>query len=501
MLLTGTFVVLLDVFIVNVAIPSLRADLGASAAAIQWVVAGFALTFGCGLLVGARLGDRFGRRRIFMIGMALFTLASAVCGLADTSGQLIAGRIAQGAAAALLNPQILAIISASRVGAARARAVTAYAVTMGMAAASGQLIGGALTHADVAGLGWRGCFLINVPVGVAALALAPRAIRESRATDGAPAGADAAAGARRAGGVDVLGAVLASAALFALVLPLVQGREAGWPLWAWVLLGVAAVGLGEFVAYQRWRARRGRAVLVDLAMFRERAFSVGLAAAALFFTTIASLFLFLALYLQSGLGLNAMDAGLVFTQMCAGYLLTAFGGRPLVRRLGRTALALGAVEMAAGLGLLALAVDHIGTDGAIGWLSGPLVVIGAGMGMVMVPLTEVVLAGVTPRLAGTASGMLATVQQVGNALGVAIVGTIFFGALPDAADPADYPRALNLAIAYLAPACVASAVLLLLLPGRRAGAGSTARTADTAGSSAPVATSAAEPAGTAAPAR
>ncbi|WP_285223906.1 MFS transporter, partial [Frankia nepalensis] len=472
--MVGIFMIILDFFIVNVAIPSLQADLDAGAASVQWVVAGFGLAMGCGQITGGRLGDRYGRRRLFLLGMMLFTVASAVCGLATTSETLIAGRVAQGLSAALLSPQILSIISAGRSGPARTRAVSAYGITMGLAAACGQLIGGVLTQADVAGFGWRACFLINIPIGAAVLAVAPRAIRESRVDEPAIAGGGGDRGGRGGrDGLDVTGAVLATAALVAVVLPLVQGRDAGWPPWTWLCLAGGLVLLDVFVAHQWRRARRGRAPLVDLALFRERAFTVGLAATLVFFSGVASLFLFLAIYLQHGLGLDALRAGLVFTQLAVGYLATSLLGAPLVRRLGRVALAAGALEMAAGLGLLALTVDHLGVDGPVGLLTPALLIIGAGMGMVMAPLTATILAGIAPRHAGTASGLLATMQQVGNALGVAVVGIIFFRALGDPAGPdaaAGYPHALVVSIAYLAASSVASAALLMLLPARGASA-------------------------------
>lgn len=460
-LLAGIFMIILDFFIVNVAIPSMQSDLGAGPAAVQWVVAGMGLALGCGQAVGGRLGDRYGRRRLFTLGMAMFTLASAVCGLASGPGTLIAGRVVQGLAAALMSPQILSTISVFRAGPARVRAVSAYGTTMGIAAACGQLVGGALTQADIAGLGWRPCFLINVPVGLVIVLLAPRVVRESRVAGDATG----ASGGSRRDGVDVVGAGLVTTALVAAVLPLVQGRDAGWPLWTWLSFAGAAVLLTGFVSHQRWVARRGRVPFVELELFRERAFSVGLIASVVFYSGVASLFLFLALYLQRGLGLDALAAGLVFTQLAVGYLVTSLGGGGLVRRFGRLALVAGALGMAAGLGLLALAVHLIGVDGSVGLLTVPLLVIGAGMGMVMAPLMSTILAGVTPGHAGTAAGVLSTVQQVGNAFGVAIVGILFYGSLGDAATPVAYPHAFQLAVAYLAAALVTTAGLLLLLPG------------------------------------
>src|SRR5436309_3905082 len=241
--LAGTFMVVLDFFIVNVALPSMQSDLHASDGAIEWVVAGYALTSAVLLITAGRLGDQFGRRRVFSIGLALFTIASAECGIAGSAEMLVAARLLQGAAAAILMPNVLSIIGVAYEGADRARALTAYGLVMGLAAVGGQLIGGLLVQADIAGLGWRSCFLINVPIGVAALALAPRVIPESRD--------------ERASRIDVAGTLLITAGLTAVVLPLVEGRQHGWPAWTWVSLAAAPVILGTFVAHQRRLARRG----------------------------------------------------------------------------------------------------------------------------------------------------------------------------------------------------------------------------------------------------
>src|SRR5690242_11280509 len=235
--LAGTFMVVLDFFIVNVALPSMQADLHASNGAIEWVVAGYALTSAVLLITGGRLGDRFGRRRAFAAGLSLFTLASAECGIAGSAEVLVAARLLQGAAAAILMPNVLSLIGTIYAGADRARALTAYGLVMGLAAVSGQLIGGLLVQADIAGLGWRSCFLINIPIGLAALALAPRVIPETRNPD--------------ANRLDLVGTVLVTAGLTAVVLPLVEGRQHGWPAWTWISLAAAPLILAAFVAHQR----------------------------------------------------------------------------------------------------------------------------------------------------------------------------------------------------------------------------------------------------------
>jgi EmrB/QacA subfamily drug resistance transporter len=445
--LAGVFMAVLDFFIVNVAIPSLSIDLHAGPAAVQWVVAGFGLAYGTGMITGGRLGDLYGRRRVFAAGMAAFTLASAACGLAPTAGLLIAARIAQGLAAAAMAPQVLAILGTAYQGAARTRAFTAYGLTLGLAAVFGQLIGGLLIHADLFGLGWRGCFLINLPVGALALALTFRVVPESRGTTGSRP--------------DLAGMLLVTAALVATVLPLIEGRDQGWPLWTWLCLAAAPPLFAAFAVHQRGRARRGRSVLVDLTLFRERAFTAGLLAQLAVNLGQASLFLVLALYLQDGLHLGALGAGLVFVPMGAGYLATSLLSVRLTRRLGRQVLALGALVMVAGLVLLRQAA--LG-PASTPWLIPGLVVDGAGMGLVLAPLVGTVLARIRPHHAGSAAGILSTTVQVGNALGVALIGIVFYTALT----PHHYPRAFAHGLTYLIAVELAVATLIQFLPREQA---------------------------------
>jgi len=446
--LAGTFMVVLDFFIVNVALPSMERGLHAGAGAIEWVVAGYSLTLAVLLTAAARIGDRIGRRRTFSVGLVLFTLASAGCGVAGSPALLVIGRLVQGTGAALLMPNVMSIIGATYEGPDRARALGVYGLVMGLAAACGQLIGGGLVQANIAGLGWRSCFLINVPLGGAALLLAPRLVPESRG--------------ERGGGLDVTGTVLATAAVTAVVLPLVEGRQHGWPLWTWISLALAPVIVLAFAVHQRRLATRGGAPLLAPALLRRRSISAGLLTQLAFWSGQASFFLVLALYLQQGRGMNALQSGLVFTILAGAYVAASARAPVLCERHGRRLLGVGALVLAAGHGLLLAAVGDVGVGGSIVPLVPGLVLIGAGMGLLIVPLTTTIMADVAPQQAGAVSGALATMQNVGGAIGVAVTGVIFFGALHDG-----YAHALELSLAQLAALLVAVAALTRLLPANK----------------------------------
>lgn len=453
-LLTGIFITTLDFFIVNVAIPSTQRDLDAGPAAVQFVVAGFGMALAAGLIIGGRLGDLYGRRRMYAVGLGLFTLASAACGLAPGAGFLIGARVAQGVAAALLMPQVLGIINTVFTGTRRARAFRSYGIAVGLGAVFGQLVGGVLIAADVAGLGWRSIFLINVPVGVVTLALVRRLVPASRPDGGAR--------------LDPIGALLVSLGLVAIVYPLVQGREQGWPAWTWICLAAAVPLLAGFARYQRQLAARGhrtgRAPLVDLALFRQRAFSAGVAASLVFQLTMASFFLVLALYLQDGRGLSALQSGLIFLPVGVGYFaVSALSGR-IAARLGRQTLTVGTLVVAAGYAVLAVTASAQGS--AVALVPG-LLVAGSGMGFVVAPLPAIVMAGVAPGHAAAASGVLATCQQAGNAIGVALIGVVFYHALGADPVPDRYPHAFALGLGLLVALSIGVAALVQLLPRHR----------------------------------
>jgi EmrB/QacA subfamily drug resistance transporter len=441
-ILAGTFMVTLDFFIVNVAIPSIQRDLHASTAAIEWLVAGYGLAYAALLIPGGRLGDLHGRRRIFCVGLAVFTLASAACGLAPGAGWLVVARFAQGVGAALLAPQVLAILGTIYVGADRARAFAAYGVVLGLASACGQVIGGLLIEADVLGLGWRGCFLVNLPIGMAALLMTPLAVPESRAASGLR--------------LDIGGAVLVTLGIAGLLLPLIEGRARGWPTWTWLCFVAVASLSAAFVAQQRRRAARGLAPLVDPALFQDRGFGTWLVAALTLFGGVASSFFVLALYLQQGRGMAPLPSGLVFSAMALAFSATSLSAGWVRRWLGRPTLVPGALGMAVGLGALGLTVGCIGVGGSAGWLITGLLIDGAGMGLVMAPLAATVLAGLPGHHAGAAAGVLVTAQQLANALGVALVGLVYFGILQHGG----YAEAFTASVGCLAALALVLAALV-----------------------------------------
>ena len=444
-ILAGTFMVVLDFFIVNVALPSMQAHLHASDGAIEWVVAGYGLTNAVFLITGARLGDRLGRVRVFTVGLALFTLASAGCGLAGTPEVLVISRLAQGCASAMLMPNVLAVIGVLYDGADRAKALAAYGMSMGFAAVSGQLIGGILVEVNPAGLDWRSCFLINIPIGVLAVIAAPRLIPESRGQAGT--------------GLDLTGTILATLGLTAIVLPLVEGRAHGWPLWTWVSLAAAPVLLGAFGLQQRRLAARGGTPLMPPELFRSRGVTIGLAAQLLFWSGQASFFLVLSLYLQLGRGMSALHSGLVFTILAGTYLMTSLRAPALTVSHGRGVLAVGAGMLAVGHLTLALTVADIGIGGSVMALAPGLALVGAGMGLGITPLAALIMAAAPSRHVGATSGVLSTMQNVGNAIGVAVVGVLFYGALSHG-----FAGAFQISVIALAVALAGVAALTRLIP-------------------------------------
>jgi len=419
-MLSGTFMAVLDFFIVNVALPSIQQDFHASAGMLQLVVVGYGLANAAMLITGGRLGDLHGRRRLFVIGVGLFTLASAVCGTAPSLGVLIGARIAQGLASALLQPQVLAMLGMLYTGAHRAKAFSAYGLALGLAAASGQVIGGLLIHADVAGLGWRTCFLINLPIGAVMLALSGRVLPPVRPPQRPPVTG------QHTSRLDLPGAALVALALTAAVLPLVQGREAQWPLWSLACLAASVPLFALFWRHQHGLAARGGQPLVSPALLAHRPYVLGLLITLVFFAGNASFYFVLALYLQQGLGLPPLEAGLVFTALATGFFATSMAPPWFVRRLGRHAIFTGALVLAAGHALLVALVAGPQAQN-VALMLPVLLLQGCGLGLVMAPLASVVLAGLPPQHAGVASGVMATVQQVGNALGVALIGILFYG--------------------------------------------------------------------------
>jgi EmrB/QacA subfamily drug resistance transporter len=413
-ILLALFMDLLDNTIVNVALPPIQRELDAAYSAVQWVAAGYALAFALGLVTGGRLGDIFGRKRMFLFGIAGFTLTSALCGVAQTPEQLIAARIAQGAAAALMVPQVLSIIQVMYAPRDRGKAMAAFGGLAGLATVGGPILGAVLTEGDVGGLGWRLIFLVNVPVGVLALLAAAAVVPESRAD--------------RADRLDLPGVALVTLGLLMLVYPLIRGRELDWPAWTFASMAGSLLVFGAFVAYQR---RRTISPLVELSLFRHRSFTGGLLVSLLFMGGVIGFFLVLTVYLQLGLGFSVLRSGL--TGIPWGFAVPTFAGISvalLAPRLGRTVLRLGlALVIAAMFGLMWTARSG-GADVSSLSLAPALFLGGVGMGLCVALLFDFALADVPLGAAGSASGLLNTVQQVGAAIGIAAIGAVFFGLVP-----------------------------------------------------------------------
>ncbi|MGW2647464.1 MFS transporter [Streptomyces sp. NPDC001393] len=448
--LAGLFIANVDFFIVNVAIPSLQRNMHATSAEIQMVAATFNIGLSAMLITGGRLGDLYGRRKVFSIGLALFTLSSLVCGIAPNMAELIAARAVQGAAAALVIPQVLGILTTAYAGKARAAAFNAYGITMGASAVFGQLIGGLLIKADVFGWDWRTIFLINAPIGAVGLLLTPRVVPESRAEGRT--------------GLDWTGVILVTAGLTAIVLPLVQGREEGWPTWTWESLVAAVPLLALFWLAQRRKAAQEKSPLVHPSLFEDRAFGVGVVSLLVFFAAMASFFLVLALYLQEGRGRSALQSGLLFIPLGLGFFIGSVQAPKAAARLGKQVLTVGALVQAVGNIALAATAWELGGSGAVAWCIPAMVVAGFGMGFVVAPLASLVLEGVTPHHAAAASGVFSTAQEMGNAIGIAVIGVVFFGVAGHRVTAHSYAHALGAGLLVQAGICVVVALLVQLLP-------------------------------------
>jgi MFS family permease len=410
-LLLGAALAPIDLFIVNVALPTIGADLHASSATLEWVVAGYGIAFALLLVPGGRLGDAFGRRRMFRLGLAGFTLTSLVCGLAPTALVLVLARVAQGAAAALLVPQVLSVIQATTSGERRARTLGYYGSVSGIGMVIGQLAGGALVGADLGGTGWRPIFLVAVPVGLLGVLLAGRALPETRSDDPV--------------GVDRAGTVLLGAALLALLVPLMHGGGLGRPLWCWALLAAFPVLFTLFLRVEARLERRGGAPLLPPALLAMPSMRRGLAVGVPFFGGFGGFMFVYALLLQQGLRLGPLAAGLALTPLAVSFFVATLLTSRLVARFGHRVVVAGGLVGLAGLLMLAAAVLLGGPRlGVLALLPGTLVY-GLGQGLVGPTLFRVILSRVPAGRAGVGSGVLTTTQQSSLALGVAVLGSLY----------------------------------------------------------------------------
>jgi EmrB/QacA subfamily drug resistance transporter len=412
--LTAAFMVLLDISIVNVAIPSIQQNLHASFGEVQLVLAGYALAYAVLLITGGRLGDIHGRKRLFMVGMGGFVVASALCGLAQSPTMLITSRVLQGLMAALMYPQVLSVIQVLFPPRERGKAFGIFGATIGLATVSGPLAGGLIIRDDIAGSAWRWIFLVNLPIGIASLVAAARVLPESRAP--------------QATRLDLTGVAIVTVGLGLLVFPLVEGRDLGWPAWSLILLAISPFLLAAFVLFER-RIQAGGSPLILLSLFRNRAFSAGWLMSGVFFAGIPSFFFVFSLMLQIGLGYSALHAGLTTIPFSFASAFASAMSVRLAPRLGRSILVVGCALLVLGMTGIILTLSFGAENVTSLELAPSLLVSGLGLGTTVAPLLNIILAGVAGREAGSASGLITTIQQVGGGLGVAVIGVIFFGLL------------------------------------------------------------------------
>lgn len=447
--LAATFMQLLDISIVGVAAADIQQNLDSGAGGIALVLVGYQIGFACTLITAARLGDVYGRRRLFLTGMVAFTVASVLCGLAPSIGVLVAARVVQGVASGLMFPQVLTVIQVMYPPAERGGALGAYGTTIGLGTILGPVVGGALIQFRLFPDAWRAIFFVNVPIGLAAIVGGLRLVPESTAPDRPR--------------LDLAGAALSAVGLGLLLYPIAQGPSDGWPRAELAMLAAGVVVLAAFVVLQRARTRRDRSPLLDLRLFGNRSFAVGSFLSVVFYMGIPGFFLVFSLFLQDGNRFGPLAAGLTILPFALGAAVTATPADAIAARLGR-----GVIALAAGLLITAMTV-MIGTLAVVGpeangfTLVPAMLIGGLGFGLFVPTLIDLVLSGVPTQRAGAASGALTSLQQVGGALGVTLAGLVFTDALTRAGttDPTAFRTAMTAALVY---EVVVFAVALLLVP-------------------------------------
>ncbi|WP_298267105.1 MFS transporter [uncultured Bradyrhizobium sp.] len=400
-----------DAFIVNVAIPTIATELHATPAQIEAVVAIYLIAYATLVITGGRLGDIYGTRNVFVAGVAGFSVTSLWCGLAQSGPELIIARLAQGATAALMVPQVLATLHLLFSDAARARAFGIYGIVLGLAGAAGFTLGGVLVTLDLAGLGWRAVFFVNVPIGIiiiaAALKMMPTVPRR--------------AGTR----IDVPGAIVLFVGLLCLIGPLLFGHDLGWAAWVWLVMAMGVAVIAAFVRLERSVARRGGMPLIDLSLLSDAAFMRGLVAVFFFFFANLSFYLVMTMFMQKGLKIPPLEAGLVFVPLALTFVIASRHSGARAKHRGTLVIIEGCAVQIAGLAVLVATVHTVAAPSAL-LLALVLMMFGYGQGLVMAPLSSAVLSGVKPASAGAGAGMYGTTTQIGNAAGVAAIGAVFF---------------------------------------------------------------------------
>jgi len=408
-ILLGFFMAILDVAIVNVALPTIRSTLHSSGAGLQLSASGYTISYAVLIVTGARLGDLWGHARLFRAGLALFTLASLACGLAPTTTALIAFRLVQGAGSAAMMPQVLSLIQRTFEGKARLKAMSLYTAVISGGAVAGQVLGGLIISANLFGSSWRLCFLVNVPIGAAVLIASLRILPKDKGEPGR--------------GLDPLGVAVLTPTVLAFVLPLVMGHEEHWPLWGWLLLGASALGLGLFGYVERRVGRRGGTPIIPGRVLRHEGFAVSVGTVFLCMVLMLGLMFSITLHLQGALGFSALGSGLAFVPQAFALFLVAMNWRRVPQRWFVSEVVFGFLLTAASLVGMALVLRHGGTGGFARWIL--MTTLGFGLGFAFSPLMGLMLSRVPLRDAADASGVIATLTQIGQLTGVATVGTLF----------------------------------------------------------------------------
>jgi EmrB/QacA subfamily drug resistance transporter len=453
--LVAMFMAIFDFYIINVATPSLESQLKLSGAALELVIGGYTFTYASFLVAGGRWGDIFSYKRLFMVGMALFTVTSLFCGISQNGTELVAMRLVQGVGAALMVPQVVALITVTFAPAERPKALSWFGATIGLAVVSAQILGGALLSANVDNLGWRVIFLVNIPIGAVTLLLAARLLPNTRAP--------------KRPKQDVVGNIGIALALGLAILPIVIGRSEHWPVWGWVMLGAAVPVAIATVVYEKGLPARGGQPMLDLTLFQNRAYCVGITVIVGVMTFYSGFLFCMTMFLQFGLGLSPLHAGLTFGPMGLGFALSSLMARPLLMKFGAIVITIGQVLLVLSTVVLLISLEASGGRTSVWEMVAPLILGGLGTGVTLPSLTGVVMSKVAPAQAGVASGVLTTAQQFAQTVGVAVLGVVFFNTLGSHLDKVGYVHALTVVGALGIGLSVATLIGTFFLPRGRMG--------------------------------
>ncbi len=416
--LAGMFMALIDSTIVNVALPSIRTSLSADESTLSWIVSGYMLTFGLALIPAGRLGDRLGHKWVFIVGLVLFTIASAYCGIAQNSFDIIIGRLLQGLAAGIYVPAVGSFIQLLFKGRERGKAFAIMGSVIGVSAAIGQLAGGLIIQALGEAEGWRWVFYVNVPIGIATAIFAISLL---------PSGDAHADSSNR---MDWIGVILLSAGLTAILIPLIQGQQEGWPTWTWWTMSAGIIGVVLFALWEIYFTKRGGSALVPPKLFHHVSFTFGTILALVYFAAMVSIFFTLSLLWQGGLGHTALESGLMILPFALGTAIFSSQSSKWASKIGRNVLVLGSGMLTLGLGVTYFLLANVGSADLNSWILLPsLLLAGAGNGTFLAPNVQFIVATVDNSEAGAASGVVQTAQRLGSAIGVAIIGSILFSSI------------------------------------------------------------------------